>query len=118
MVLPSSETQAIRPIVERMSDEELRNQGPSDLKELVEEAGLSFADVREKVNNELARARRKRGILKGRGRRVGILLPEDTEFQRLFRLFTRLTDFQERRFESWVETREVVEEVIALLEGF
>lgn len=119
MPRPSPETQTIRRIVERMSDDDLRAHGPTDLKGAVEKAGLSFAAVREKVNNELARARRRRVIRKGRGRRIAADdADEDAEFQRLFKLFTQLTDFQDCYFETWVEARAVVEEVIALLEGF
>jgi len=116
MLKPSPATREIRRIVEKMSDEDLRTKGPSDLREAVTKAGLVYEDVRDNVNNELARARRKRGIRKGRGRRIASEYPTDPEHVRLFRLFTRLDEFR-TQFESWDHAREAIEDVISFIEG-
>ena len=118
MLKPSPETLKIRRIVERLSDDDLRAKGPKDLKEAVEKAGLAYDSVREKVNNELARARRKKGIRKGTGRRRAMEWPRDKEFMRQVQLFTELEEFQEKRFKTWAECRDVVEQVLGFLDRF
>ena len=116
MLEPSTETQIIRKIVDRMSDEELRRKGPNDFREPVEKAGLAYGEVRNKVNNELARARRKREIRKGRGRRVVSEFPTDPEHLRLLRLYTDLDKFGEQ-FNSWDDARDLIKEVFSFVDG-
>ena len=116
MLTASPETLKIRQIIECLSDDELRSRGPGDFREAVEAAGLDFQAVRDKVNNELARQRRKRGIRKGQGRRRSSdeLGANDQESRRLYRLYCRL-DASRKLHGSASEIRLLVEEVIELL---
>lgn len=107
----------IRSIIEKLSDDELRSKGPKDLENAVERAGLVYTVVRERVNNELARARKMRGIRKGRGRRIAVQFPSDKEHLKLFKLFSEMDGFR-RHFDSWKTAREIVEEVIFFIDGF
>jgi len=118
MFEPSQDTLRIREIVELMSDADFLTKGPSDLREAVEKIGLDYESVRNIVNNELARARRKRGIRKGRGRRVAAPASADgeSELRRLAELFERV-DHLGKCFESWTDARGVIEEVISLIDA-
>ena len=62
---------------------------PGDFREAVEAVGLDFRAVRDKINNELARERRRRGIHKGRGRKLSLTnnSTDDKELPRLYRLY-------------------------------
>jgi len=84
MTSPSSETKTIRTLIDGMSDDELRSNGPKDLSEALEKVGLDYATVRDRVNNEFARARRNRGIRKGTGRRIAAQFPTDTRSSTMF----------------------------------
>jgi len=110
MLEPGPETRVIRKIVDCLSDEDLRTKGPMDLRDAVEKAGFVYDDVRNNVNNELARARRRQGIRKGRGRKVASDFPVEPEHRRLFEIFTELDRFGSQ-FESWKHAREVIEDV-------
>jgi len=70
MPKPSAVTVSIREFVGRMQDEELKTHGPTYLKQFVEGLGYKYLEVRDKINNELHQARRKRGIRKGQGRKI------------------------------------------------
>jgi hypothetical protein len=123
MPRPSAETQTIRRIVEAMSDDNLRTQGPSDLMAEVEEAGLSYSAVRDRVNNELARARRIRGIRKGRGRRVAAEDDEDDYdreiMARLLRQYEALDEVREELgFDSWQEFERFAKRLVELIKDF
>ena len=63
-------TKSVREFVDRMNDEELGAHGPTYIKQFVEGLGYKYLDVRDKINNELHRARRMRGIRKGQGRKI------------------------------------------------
>jgi len=119
MLTPSPETLKIRNMVEALTDDDLKKTGPGDFREPVEGAGMAFKEVRDKVNNELARERRKRGIRKGRGRRVSLdySVIKDKEERSAFRRFLKLTEFCEQ-FKSMGEARQVIEKVIGFIEGF
>ena len=116
MLVASPETLKIRQIIEHLSNDKSRSRGPGDFREAVEAAGLDFQAVRDKVNNELARQRRKRGIRKGQGRRRSLeeLDANDQEPRRLYRLYCRL-DASRKRHGSASQLRLIVEEVIDLL---
>ena len=113
----SPSTQKIRAVVDKLSDDDLRSKGPKDLEKAVEKIGLKFSAVRERVNNELARARRMRGIRKGRGRRIAAQYPTDKEHLRQLKLFLEMEGFRER-FDSWKTVRKVVEEVVSFINRF
>ena len=118
MLIPSQETLKIRSIVESLSDDEMRSMGPGDFREPVEAAGLAWTSVRDKVNNELARERRKRGIHKGRGRKQALDRDDfggDKMAQKFYQLFGRLGALRDR-YGSLSKVREVIEDVIGLLE--
>jgi hypothetical protein len=70
MLMPSPETVEIRKIVEALSEDDLRQKSASDIRPELEKAGLDYDAVWDRANNELARARKRRGIFKGRGRKV------------------------------------------------
>tara|TARA_R110002095_G_scaffold121308_1_gene105559 strand:- start:431 stop:862 length:432 start_codon:yes stop_codon:yes gene_type:complete len=112
----SPETQIIRKIIDRMSDDDLKTKGPKDLRKPIEEAELSYGEVKNKLNNELARARRKRGIRKGRGRRVAAEFSTNQEHLRLLNLYTNLDEFGEQ-FNSWDDARNVIKQVFSLVDG-
>jgi len=78
MPILSQDSKKIRTLIESMNDEDLRSSGPKDLEDAIEKMGLVYAVVRERVNNELARARKLRGIRKGRGRRIAAQFPTDS----------------------------------------
>ena len=113
MLTPSPETLKIRGIVEHLTDDEMRSMGPGDFREAVEAAGLAFPNVRDKVNNELARERRKRRIRKGRGRKQSL---DDFDYgeKELGQLYCRLALLRQR-YGSVSKVREVIEDVIGLL---
>lgn len=133
---PSKETLKIREIVEGLSDEQLATLSLRQIREFVENVGLDWAEVYTRVNNELARIRRKRGVrvrskLKAvllspsRPRRPrpaplqqmpdGHLVPED--FEKLVGLLEEIGEFREY-FDSWVEAREAAELLFRLQDGF
>jgi hypothetical protein len=111
MLKPSRETLVIRGLVERLSSKELRHSGPKDFQQAVEEAGLDYKQVRSKINNELTRLRRMRGIRKGQGRKAAPNPEEllDSEYKRLCKMGLELDGFKERWFRSWREAAEVAE---------
>ena len=117
MPILSQDSKKIRTLIESMNDEDLRSSGPKDLEDAIEKMGLVYAVVRERVNNELARARKLRGIRKGRGRRIAAQFPTDEEHLELFKLFSEMDSFR-RRFDSWKMAREVAEEVVSFINGF
>lgn len=115
MLEPSGETLKIRKIVDHLSDDELRSKGPLDFRQAVEAVGLSYSDVRANVNNELARARRQRGIRKGRGRRVSG--PDDPVHLQTIHLLRQL-DQLGKQFPSWELMLYAVRDVYMFTKAF
>src|SRR5579871_6034217 len=109
MPMTSPESAKIRRIVERLSEDDLLTKGPKDLEAAIVKVGLSYDAVRENVANELARARRKLGLRKGRGRRVAAPTSSEQDVERQMELFDEFYAFQENHFESWAELQEVAE---------
>ena len=115
MLKPSGETLKIRRIVEQFSDEELLARTPKDLQRPIEKAGLSYEGVRDRVNNELARARRIRGLQKKRRRTEW---PGDKDFQEMLSLFAEFEQFRNRRFGSWADLNAVATELLGFRDQF
>jgi hypothetical protein len=114
VIKPSPETAAIRQVVDRLTNDDLYNKGPKDFKPSVEALGLTYSAVREKISNELARARRKRGIKKGQGCRG--FRPVDDSLTTNLRAYLDFCNFCEDCFGSWAKANEVVTGLVALSE--